>query len=404
VKVLVLGIRGMPNVQGGIETHAENLYPRLAALGCTVEVLVRSPYVARESRQLGPIRLRRIWSPRRAGLEALVHSVLCVLYAAVARPDILHIHAVGPAIVTPLARLLGLRVVVTNHGPDYERDKWGRFARWVLRSGERVGMRYSQARIAVSRVILDLIKAKYGCTADLIPNGVAVADRQQDDQQVRRFALQPGRYFLQVSRMVPEKRQLDLIRAYALARPDGWKLALVGALDSSTYAREVVTAADAAGVVLTGYLNGTALQQMYSHAGAFVLPSAHEGLPIVLLEALSYGLPVMASNIPAHLEMGLDRSSYFPVGDVAALAAGLTRLTQTPLDERARALRAQAVAAVYDWDRIAEKTLAIYERVLRGAGAQLSPATQAAQRGQPETPGDSSAPDEGRAERAKQRS
>jgi glycosyltransferase involved in cell wall biosynthesis len=357
----------MPNVQGGIETHAEHLYERLAALGCDVEVLVRSPYVARTRRSFGPIRLRRIWAPRRAGLEALVHSVLCVLYAGIARPDILHIHAVGPAIVTPLARMMGLRVVVTHHGPDYDRDKWGGFARWVLRSGERVGMRYSHARIAVSQVILNLIQSKYGCAADLVPNGVTVAQRQSDTDHLRSFALEPGRYFLQVSRMVPEKRQLDLIRAYALARPAGWKLALVGGLDADAYGRELQAAARAAGVVMTGYLNGAALQQMYSHAGGFVLPSAHEGLPIVLLEALSYGLPVLASNIPAHLEIGLEEQSYFPVGDVQQLAQGLTRLTQMPLDEPARDLRARQVAAAYDWDRIAEKTLAIYERVHRGA-------------------------------------
>jgi glycosyltransferase involved in cell wall biosynthesis len=357
----------MPNVQGGIETHAENLYARLAALGCDVEVLVRSPYVARSEHRFGPIRLRRIWSPRRAGLEALVHSLLCVLYAGVVRPDILHIHAVGPAIVTPLARLLGLRVVVTHHGPDYDRDKWGGFARWVLRTGERVGMRYSHARIAVSQVILNLIQSKYGCAADLIANGVAIAQRHSAADHVRRFALEPGRYFLQVSRMVPEKRQLDLIRAYAAARPAGWKLALVGGLDADAYGRELQAAARSAGVVLTGYLNGAALQQMYSHAGGFVLPSAHEGLPIVLLEALSYGLPVLASNIPAHLELGLDSASYFAVGDVAQLAAGLTRLTQMPLDAAARDVRARRVASTYDWDRIAEKTLAIYERVQRPA-------------------------------------
>jgi len=132
----------MPNVQGGVETHAEHLYKRLSGLGCDVEVLVRTPFVPRGRQWYGPMRLRRIWSPRRAGLEALVHSGVCVFYAALLRPDILHIHAVGPAIVTPIARLFGLRVVVTHHGPDYERDKWGAFARWVLRTGESLGMRY----------------------------------------------------------------------------------------------------------------------------------------------------------------------------------------------------------------------------------------------------------------------
>jgi glycosyltransferase involved in cell wall biosynthesis len=356
----------MPNVQGGIETHAEHLYKRLASLGCHVEVLVRTPFVPRGQRDFGPIRLRRIWSPRQAGFEAFFHSALCVIYAGWARPDILHIHAVGPAIVTPIARLLGLRVVVTHHGPDYDRDKWGSFARWVLRTGERVGMRYSHARIAISKVIVELIRSNYRRDAHLIPNGVIVAGRQTDSEHVRRYGLEPGRYFLQVSRLVPEKRQLDLIRAFASAKPNGWKLALVGSLDSGQYSVEVEAAARSGGVVLTGFLKGVALEQMYSHAGAFVLPSSHEGLPIVLLEALSYGLPVLASDIPAHLEIGLDESSYFPVGDLAALTNALTKLSQTPDDEAARAARIHWVTATYDWDRIAVQTLAVYEGIARG--------------------------------------
>jgi glycosyltransferase involved in cell wall biosynthesis len=355
----------MPNVPGGVETHAEHLYKRMVSLGCSVEVLVRTPYVPREQRTFGRIRLRRIWAPRQVGFEALVHSVLCVLYAGLARPDILHIHAVGPAIVTPIARLMGLRVVVTHHGPDYDRDKWGGFARWVLRTGERVGMRYSHARIAISKVIAELIRSNYGRDASLIPNGVIVADRQIDSEHVRRYGMEPGRYFLQVGRVVPEKRQLDLIRAYASAPSRGWKLALVGGLDSGPYSAQVEAAARSAGVVLTGFLKGVALEQLYSHAGAFVLPSSHEGLPIVLLEALSYGLPVLASDIPAHLEIGLDESSYFPVGDVASLTTALTMLTQIPQDEAKRSARIKWVASTYDWDRIAAQTLAVYKSIAR---------------------------------------
>ena len=173
---MVLGVRGIPNVSGGVETHAEQLYRRLAALGCHVEVIVRTPFVPKHQRSFGPIRLRRIWAPQSAGVETFVHSVLGVFYAGLARPDILHIHAVGPAIVTPIARLLGLRVVVTHHGPDYDRDKWGRFARWVLRTGERMGMRYSHARIVISKVIQTLVESKYARDSTLIPNGVVVAN------------------------------------------------------------------------------------------------------------------------------------------------------------------------------------------------------------------------------------
>ena len=363
MKVLVLGIRGIPNVQGGVETHAQELYQRLAALGCEVEVLVRTPFVPRGEKSFGQIRIRRLWAPRRVGLEAFVHSILGVLYAGIVRPDVLHIHAIGPSIVTPIARLLRLKVVVTHHSLNYEHEKWSWFARLLLRAGERVGMKQSHARIAVSKTIADMIRKKYGRATDLIPNGVAMVEPRSDDQHVRRYGLEPGHYFLMVSRIVTDKRQLDLIRAYALARPPNWKLVLVGAIDTDDYSRTVKTAAGAAEVVLTGYLTGEPLMQMYSHAGAFILPSSHEGLPIALLEALSYGLPVLASDIAANLELGLGSSCYFPLHDVKALADGLARLATTPRNEEMRVKSRQGVAQKYDWDRIARQTLDVYQRI-----------------------------------------
>ncbi len=362
---MVLGIRGIPHIQGGVETHAEQLYERLARLGCDIEVLVRSPFVPPTSRSFGAIRLRRIWAPNRVGYEALIHSLLGVLYAGITRPDVLHIHAIGPALVTPLARLLGLRVVVTNHGPDYDRDKWGPFPKWVLRTGERLGMRWAHARIAISRVIEQLILTKYGKDSDLIPNGAVPVRLQRETAEIERLGLRPGRYFLQVSRMVPEKRQLDLIRAYARAAIPGWKLALVGAVHRDEYSQRVREAANAAGVVLAGYQRGLALAQIYTHAGGFVLPSSHEGLPIALLEALSYGLPVIASNIPSNLEVGLSATSYFPLGDDDALAERLKEIASVPADETTRTRRMRWVVERYDWGRIAQQTYAVYNRVLR---------------------------------------
>jgi glycosyltransferase involved in cell wall biosynthesis len=363
-RIAVLGLRGIPNVEGGVETHAEQLYPRLSKLGCDVEIIVRSPYVAAGKRSFGSVRLRRLWSTKLKGLEPLIHSLLGVFYVAVTRPDILHVHAVGPAVITPIARLLGLRVVVTHHGPDYERDKWGPLARWVLRLGENVGMRYSNARIVISRVIAERIQARFGVDSTLIRNGVQPGKVQSDIAHLRNFGLEPGRYYLLVSRMVPEKRHLDLIAAYGEAAASSWKLALVGSLNGDEYSRSVKAAAEENGVVLTGFLKGEPLQELYSHAGAFVLPSSHEGLPIAMLEALSYGLPVLASNIPANLEVGLDETCYFPLGDRGALATALRRLQQQPRDERAAAARRSRTLASYDWDVIAEQTLAVYERVL----------------------------------------
>jgi glycosyltransferase involved in cell wall biosynthesis len=360
-----MGLRGIPNVEGGIETHVENLYPKLATLGCEIEIVVRSPFSEPGRRNVGALNLRRLWSPRSPGLEAFAHSLLAVLYAAVTRPDILHVHAIGPALVTPLARLFGLRVVVTHHGPDYDRDKWGPLARWVLRVGERFGMGWSHARIAISPVIRDLVHAKYQLECDVIPNGVPPTSVLTADQHVRMLGLRPRNYFLSVARMVPEKRQLDLIRAYRSLSPCDWQLVLAGRLTNDSYCAEVRASAAESGVILAGFVAGEALAQLYSHAGAFVLPSSHEGLPIALLEALSYGLPVIASDITANVAVGLNRYCYFALGDTVTLASRLDEIRQRPDDGNARLARRRWVAERYDWPRIAQQTLAVYERILR---------------------------------------
>jgi glycosyltransferase involved in cell wall biosynthesis len=367
IRVMMLGLRGFPDVQGGVETHAEHLCPLLVEMGCDVTVLARSTY---QHKGTGPewrgVKFVSLWAPKSKGLEAFVHSFIGVMYAVIKRPDILHIQAIGPAIMTLPARLLGLRVVVTHHGPDYERQKWGRFARFVLRLGERFGMRFSRRRIVISSVIRHLVREKYGVESALIPNGVILPRLPDSTDALESFGLEPGRYVLLVSRLVPEKRHLDLIEGFVRADLHGWKLALVGGSDHpDAYQREVmVRAAAHANIVMTGFQKGLALSELYAHAGFFVLPSSHEGLPIAMLEALSYGLPVLASDIPANLEVGLPAEHYFPLGDVAALAARLGEFAVRPLDMKTRDARRAWLSERFDWRDIANRTMAVYKAVV----------------------------------------
>lgn len=370
LKVMMLGLRGFPNVQGGVETHAEHLCPLLADMGCDVTVLVRAPYQPKDIGQTWRgVKFVPLWAPKSKGLEAILHSFLGVLYAAVKRPDILHIQAIGPAIMTLPARLLGLRVVVTHHGPDYDRQKWGRFARWVLQTGERFGMRWSNARIVISEVIRSLVRGKHDRESTLVPNGVVLPALPDTVEAPSAFGLEPGRYVLLVSRLVPEKRHLDLIEAFRRAALPGWKLAIVGASDHpDAYVKQVLDAAAATpGVVCTGLQTGLSLRELYAHAGIFVLPSSHEGLPIAMLEALSYGLPVIASDIPANVEVGLPAAHYFPLGDVEALAVRLREFAAQPLTLEAREVRRAWVSERYDWHDIARRTLVVYEAVASGS-------------------------------------
>jgi len=364
---MVLGLRGFPDVQGGVETHAENLYPLLAALGCRVEVIVRSRYVdTSTSRTWRGVRFRRLWSPPGKGLEAFGHSFLGVLYAAVKRPDILHIHAIGPALMVPIARLLRLRVVVTHHGPDYDREKWGLIGKCVLRLGERWGMRYASERIVISEVIRALVRNKHHRDSIVIPNGVALRRPPNSKGALQKFLLVSECYILWVGRFVPEKRHLDLVEAFAQANLPGWKLVLVGAIDHQDhYCNKVQSAIEKTpGVLLAGFQSGKALQELYANAGIFVLPSSHEGLPIALLEALSYGIPVLASDIAPHLEIGLPEEHYFPMGDVPALASALRRFATRKFDPASQFKLRTLIKERYDWKKIAHQTLAVYRVVM----------------------------------------
>ena len=334
-EIYLFGFRGFPGVQGGVETHVENLAPQLVRLGHRVTACVRSSYVDNDkAKEWKGVRLLRLWTVRNAYFEALLHSLICALVAGVRRPQVVHIQGIGPALVTPLLRILGLRVVVTHHGEDYNREKWGWTARTVLRLGEALGMRFAHKRIAISRSIEKLICAKYNKSCAVIPNGVLFADLTSRKDKVVELGLEPGRYVLTVGRLVPEKRQLDLLRAFSDAGLDGWKLAIVGQIDHKNKYADLLAseAALADNVVMAGFQSGEPLRQLYTNAGLFVLPSSHEGLPIVLLEALSYGLPVLVSDIASNLEVVGDPARIFRMGEIAELSAKLCALTGLKLD------------------------------------------------------------------------
>jgi glycosyltransferase involved in cell wall biosynthesis len=363
--VMFLGLRDIEGGQGGVENHVAQLAVRLAAAGNPVTVLARKPYCRAECNTLPGIAVVALPAPRRASLEALVHSVIGVAHAAIRRPDILHIHAIGPSIVVPLARMAGLKVVVTHHGKDYDREKWGRLARFVLKAGEFCQGNFAQGRIVISASLRDELATIYpGRLFTFIPNGAPPLTRAPAMDEITRIDARPGRYIFSAGRFVPEKRQLDLIRAFAVARlPEDVKLVIAGAADHpSDYSRALENAASATpGVVLTGFAGGERLRQYFSHAGVFALPSSHEGLPIALLEAMRFGLPIVASDIAGNLELGLGDSAYFETGNVGQLASRFEAAfseNQTPPDWSEQSAR-------YDWDRITTQTLSIYNSVSR---------------------------------------
>lgn len=364
MKIVVIGTRGIPDIQGGVETHCQELYPRLVALGHDVTVIRRRCYVTDDNRvaEYRGVKLIDTYAPRRKSIEAIVHTFLAVIKARRLKPDVLHIHAIGPQLMTPLARLLGMRVVVTNHGPDYDRGKWGRLAKTALKTGERWGTRRANRVIVISRVIARLLLEKYGRSdTDLIFNGVNKPSRSSATDFLDSLSVRPGSYIVALGRFVPEKGFHDLIDAFAMLRRPDIKLVIAGDADHPDRYSEQLKARAAAvpGVVLTGFIRGERLNQVMSHARLFALPSYHEGLPIALLEAMSYGLDVVASDIPANMIPQLTPDDHFSVGDVAALASLLDRKLSLPGAQRRYDL------ADYDWDNIAAQTAEVYNDLVK---------------------------------------
>lgn len=357
---MMLGLRGFPDVQGGVEKHVECLSRELLELGCDVEVVMRSQHVKHLRQQFwNGIRVRKLWAPRMKGLEAAIHTFLGVFVAAWRRPDVLHIHAIGPGLMAPLARLFGLKVVVTHHGHDYEREKWGGVAKAILRLGEVLGMRFANERIVITRQIDKHVHRSLHLESVVIPNGVEVHPPISEGETMARLGLEAKRYVLMVARIVPEKRQIDLVKAFRAADLPGWKLVLVGSAQfDNPYAVKLARLINEdPSVVAPGLMTGTSLGEIYSNAGIFVLPSSHEGLPIVLLEAVGYGLPIAASDIPANREVGLSDDSYFECGNIGALTRRLSYLAGAA--EHARPSGA-AVLAQYNWPHIAQQVRAVY--------------------------------------------
>jgi glycosyltransferase involved in cell wall biosynthesis len=366
VRIFAFGLRALDGVDGGIETHARELYPRLAALGYDITVLTRSRYdVARGARPA--CRTRRLWAPRGKGLEAAVHSLISVAYCAVKRPDVVHVHGIGPGACAALLRLVGLPVVVTHHGPDYDAAKWGWLARAVLRVAERVGVALANEVICVSDSIRCGVAAR-NARSRTIRNGVPRnPDVSRPPASAALAALASGSFVLVVGRVTAHKRVLDVATAMDCVALEGLKLVVCGGLRSGDPYVEAVEAAarGSTAIVLAGFVEPRDLPWLYRHALCTVMASSYEGMPFAVLEALAAGSTVLLSEIPAHREIGLAAEQYFPVGDVAALRAKLVRLRAAP--ER-RVSAAAALDSRFDWSVIAEQTAAVFAEV-SGRGA-----------------------------------
>jgi len=357
-KIAVTGTRGIPNILGGVETHCEELFPRIAQQDYDVTIIRRTDYIADHLNEFKGVQLVDVDTPQQKSFEAIIHTFRAILVVRFKlHADLIHIHAIGPAILTPFARILGLKVIFTHHGADYEREKWGTVAKWILRFGERMGVKYANEVIVISEVINNHIIEMYGRTdAHLILNGVNTPIKSTKVSYLDSLGIENQNYVFAMGRFVPEKGFDLLIKAFSSLKLKNIRLVIAGDTDhEDDYSTSLKELAKENQIILTGFIKGEKLNELLTNARLFVLPSYHEGLPIALLEAMSYNLDVLASDIPANMAVNLSSNCYFENKNVQDLTSKLKEKLSHAV------LKREYDLTQYNWDIIAEETAIVYE-------------------------------------------
>jgi glycosyltransferase involved in cell wall biosynthesis len=364
MKIAMIGQRGIPATYGGIERHVEELSAALVARGHEVTVFTRPQYTDPDLGVYRGVRLASLPTVPTKHLDAIVHSVLASFAVWRGGYDIVHYHATGPCLASPIAKLRGCSVVATIHGQDWRRGKWGWLASLVLRVGEWLALHVPVATIVVSETLAADYRHRASSRIVAIPNGVSVIAESAPDV-LDELGVSAGRYVLFVGRIVPEKDIETLVRAYVQADVD-WTLVIAGAEShTGTYCDEVHDLANGMNVVFAGYRYGAELATLYRDCGVFVLPSLLEGLPIVLLEALAYSAQVIASDIPPNREVLVDKGHLFAPGDVDSLARLLKRAEVEPGSIGPSWADSAAIVEGYSWVRVTEQVEQVYEWAIR---------------------------------------
>ena len=369
MKIAVIGAKGLPAGQGGIEHYCGELYPRMVAEGNSVDLFARSSYIQKPWFSISYYRgVRVICLPSLAirGLDAFTNSAIAAIIASIKNYDIIHFHALGPALFSFIPRYLSsAKIMVTCQGLDWQRGKWGNWSSRIIHLGEKIAVKYAHNIIVVSKALQDYFKTTYNLNSFYIPNGPGIYPKSDPYlTSIKSFKLKPGKYLLFLGRLVPEKRPDLLIAAFQRLRGTGWKLVLAGGgSDTTKYINELIElSGDNSDIVFAGELRGSRLAGMVRGAGLFVLPSDLEGLPLAMLEAMREGIPVVASDIPPHKQLvGRDRGLLFNSGSIDSCAKALDRAINQPAKLASMARKAQKhIEANYDWDKITTDNLCIY--------------------------------------------
>jgi len=375
----MIGQKGIPTNSGGIERHVESLSQELVKLGHEVIVYARPHYTPKSLKEYKGVKLISLPSIKTKNLDAATHTFFATLHAlfCLKNVDILHYHAIGPSLFIIIAKILKpkIKIVSTFHCQDYYHQKWSPLARLFLKLGEKISVCFANKTIVVSKELKHYVEQKYKHFPVYIPNGIYPEAKKTitaaDKESLKWWKLKSEQYIITVNRLVRHKGIHTLISAYQKLAPEfqkSKKLVIVGSpAFTDDYEKALKQLANNnPNIIFTGQQTGRSLKILFQNAYLFVQASESEGLSISLLEAMNYGIPVLASNIPANAEIVEGYGFLFENKNIQDLYNQLFQILSLPKAnlEKKSTLGQKRVADFYNWSRIGIETSKLYKKLI----------------------------------------
>lgn len=371
LNIAMLGHKRIPSREGGIEIVVEELSTRMAKAGHKVTCFNRAghhvsgkEFKTQEFDEYKDIRIRTVATLDKKGLAAMTASVTAAIAVAFGKYDVAHFHAEGPCAMLWLPKLFGKRCVATIHGLDHQRAKWGKIASTYIMLGEKCAVKFADDIIVLSQGVRDYFKNTYGRETVFIPNGVNPAEKKPAELVKEKFQLQKDDYILFLGRLVPEKGLKYLVEAFRQVDTEKKLVIAGGSSDTQEFMDELKKMAQGdERIIFTGFVQGQVLEELYSNAYIYTLPSDLEGMPLSLLEAMSYGNCCVVSDIAECADVVEDKAVVFQKSNVEDLRDKLQTLCDDP--ERVDTYKKEAakfIVGKYNWDDVTEATVNLYQR------------------------------------------
>ncbi len=369
LKIAMLGHKRVPSREGGIEVVVEELATRMVKMGHEVTCYNRKghhvsgkQFDTKNRHFYKGIRLKKVFTIEKRGLAAMTSSFFAAIRTAFSSYDVVHFHAEGPCAMIWLPKLLGKRCVATIHGLDHQRAKWGKFAQWYILLGEKMAVKYADEIIVLSKGVQQYFWNTYKRKTKFIPNGVNIAQKRTANLITKEFKLSGNDYILYVGRLVPEKGLEYLIKAYKGVKTSKKLVIAGGSSDTNGFEQKLRNLANGnEKIIFTGFVQGNILEELYSNAYIYVLPSDLEGMPLSLLEAMSYGNCCLVSDIEECTSVVEENAIIFKKGNISDLRNKLQfAIDSEEVVKKIENVSAKFICQKYNWDDITDKTIELY--------------------------------------------